>query len=1606
MSVGGGTAGPGPVQRRRGAGEGDTGLIKDACGVGFVADLRSRSTRAILDCGLAALRRVAHRGAAPELGAVDGCGVLTAIPWRFLDESFGVPLPSCRTRALGMIFVDRAGRERVAAMVDRELASAGATAVVWRDVPTDAGVVLDRQRASTPRVLQLVAAFDDSVEAADASLYRARLRIEAAARRLGMVLTIVSLSTRTLVHKALVTPDALDRFYPDLADPRFTSPFVVFHQRFSTNTSADWALAQPFRTLAHNGEINTIAGNRLWMRARLADPTSLSAFAAGCVQGAGAPGVGNQQQGAATGEPISTDGSDSRTIDDAVELMRHNGYSIAHALARLVPPAWERHENLAPDVRAFYEFQSLVSEPWDGPSALVFADGRCVGAALDRNGFRPARIVTTADGVIAVASEVGVLPADEHEIVDRDRLGPGDIIVVDLERGAVMRTNEIRRRLASRHPYRSLVASAVRELETCGREHVSGVRLSPSREASADRRSLREGRQADPGPAEAERHNGSESERRTLTQRQAAFGCSREEIELLLKPMVSDAHEAVGSMGDDAPPAVLSSRPRLFTDFFRQRFAQVTNPPVDPYRESSVMSLTTVLGAHGSFVDELAPRPLRVVLRSPVLTPEQFDRLRAAADLKPTVIETLSAVATPAPCGNGDAAPGAVSRTRDIESFAERLDEIADAACEAVASGSALVLLTDRGATATRAPLPAVLATAAVHHALIRRGLRMRCSVVVDSGHARDAHQVAALCAFGASAVCPWLGYDTIATFDVPDDTGCELARARYRLALERGLMTVMSKMGVCTFAGYSGAQLFEILGLDASVVHRFFPGTPSPVGGFTLQDIASTAIERHRRAFALTSPPLEYPGLHTFRRDGEYHGNNPVVIRGLQRARDEGPSAYATFASHVYKRPPAAIRDLVEFAPLEAVALDEVEPADAICRRFFASAMSVGALSPEAHRVIARAMNRLGARSNSGEGGEEPDRFARSTSAAPSGELEWDGSRTKQVASARFGVTPAYLRSADELQIKIAQGSKPGEGGQLPAIKVVPHIARLRHAQPGTPLISPPVHHDIYSIEDLAQLIYDLRAFHPSARINVKLVASTGVGIIAAGVAKAGADAIQISGHDGGTGASPRGSIKHAGMPWEIGLAEAHRALAASALRGRVVLQTDGGLKTGRDIAIAAALGADEYGFGTAALVAIGCVMARQCHANTCPVGIATQREDLRAGFTGTADMLVGYLRLVAEEVRQILASLGLRRLEDLVGRSDLLRRRAGVAPSVSVDWILDGDVVRAFQASRYRSADTGDRSAERRGRSAERLPPPLADGTSELRRGSPERRWREGGALRETFDRPLVISGRISNTDRAFGAAIAGEIAARYGDAGLPDGSVQFSMTGSAGQSFGAFSLPGMRLVLVGDANDGVGKGMHGGEIVVCPPARERGRARQVLVGNSALYGATGGRVFIAGAAGERFAVRNSGASAVVEGVGNHGCEYMTGGTVVILGPCGSNFAAGMTGGVAYVLDRHQRLARRVNPDLIAVGALSQGERKLLEELLVAHERATGSRVARAILRKDPAFSSFVAVRSAAARPADGIPSSDDGVARQEEGVVGEFQPTEVAEERAVNV
>ncbi len=1431
----------------------------DACGVGLIVDRHARPSHEWLARALDALTRLTHRGATGDgVGSADGAGVLTAIPWSWFERDLPSAFRDGRdARAAGMCFLPAADADAARAIIAEALEQEGWGQLVWRDVPVDATVLDAAERAAQPHIQQVFALHQSSpmwpASRLDRSLYRARVLAEAQLAAAGLhEAAIVSLSARTLVYKALVAPVDLGRFYSDLADPRYATPFTVFHQRFSTNTFPQWALAQPFRSLAHNGEINTILGNRLQARRRQADPTALT----------DAPRE--------AGPLVRLNGSDSQSLDDMVEYLRQGGLSLAHAFARLLPRAWEHDQSLSARERAFEEYQSTACEPWEGPAAIAFADGRQAGAVLDRNGFRPARVLTAKDGLVCVGSECGIFDVPEANVERRGRLGPGEMLVVDLESGRLIENTGLRRALAAEHPYREWVQVAVSEIacdRACDEDGDDGESIGAA-------------------PSNA-----------IFLQR--AFGYSAEEIELIVRPMVEDGKESVGSMGDDTPLAVLSERRRLLPDFFRQRFAQVTNPPIDPLREQSMMSLRTMIGRRGRVLDEAGVHARMVACESPILSAAQLAALHAQPE-RPSL--TLSMTY--------EVAGGAFA-------FRSALDQLARDAIAAVQDGVVILVLSDRDVDTTRAPLPALLSASVVSQALEHEGFGTRAGLVVDSGEIRDAHQAACVLAFGAAAVCPWLAYHTAKRLAAKAGLEPSAAIERYRDALQLGILKAMSKMGVCTLAAYQGSRLMEIVGLHRSFVDECFSDTPAITGAITLEEIATESVRWHRLAVSATSDLLPHHGVHGFRRDGDYHSWNPSLVKQFHQAVDQQqPDAYARFAALVHDRPAVTIRDLLEFAPQTPIDIEQVEPVERIWTRFFASAMSVGALGPEAHRTLAEAMNRIGARSNSGEGGEEASRYQRPLAG------DWGNSSTKQVASARFGVTPAYLLSASELQIKMAQGSKPGEGGQIPAAKVVAHIAALRRAQPNTPLISPPPHHDIYSIEDLAQLIYDLRALHPVARINVKLVATSGIGIIAGGVVKAGADAIQISGHDGGTGASPRGSIKHAGLPWEAGLLDAHRVLLSRGTRHRVVLQTDGGLKTGRDVAIAAALGAQEYGFGTAVLVAIGCVMARQCHLNSCPVGIATQKPELRAKYEGTPEQVIAYFRMVAEDVRTILSSLGLRTLDELVGRFDLLQPRdRAAAARMDLDGFIGVSTPPAMELPMRASA----------------LPRPDARPAATLND-------RILARARDHFERGIVIRDTIRNTDRAVGAALSGAIASRFGDQGLSDSIVRIELTGSAGQSLGAFGVPGVEIAVTGDANDGVAKGLAGGVVSIAPSADSQLRD-QVLVGNAALYGATGGRLFVAGRAGERFAVRNSGATAVVEGVGHHGCEYMTNGTVVVLGRTGLNFAAGMTGGIAFVYDPDRALEARLNNELVSIGGLSEDEEAFVWQLVTDHRVATNS-------------------------------------------------------------
>jgi glutamate synthase (ferredoxin) len=1435
---------------------------RDACGVGFVADRRGRHSHAVLRYALTAVANMSHRGAvAADAKTGDGAGVLTQIPYTLLRRDLRLRTANADL-GVGMVFLPRetdAARAAWALVADA-LDACGVPVLGWRLVPTDPTALGDHARRTQPEIAQVVVGrprgADD--EAYERALYRARRAIERRAAADGLDLYLPSLSHATVVYKGLFVSPQLPRFYPDLEHPAFETAIAVFHQRYSTNTFPSWALAQPFRLLAHNGEINTLQGNVTWMTAREARLRSPQ-----------------WPEGLDDLVPvIQPGGSDSAMLDNVLELLRRGGRSLLHAMLMLVPGAWEGLPDLPEMVRAFFEYHACLMEPWDGPAALAFSDGRYAAAALDRNGLRPARYVVARDGLVVVASEAGVIDIPPERVVEKGRLGPGQVLAVDTHKGVVLHDDEVKLLCAAQWPYGAWVE---REM----------VRL----DRPAD--------ETPPRPAD-------------LVRRQRVFGYTGEDLHRVLRPMVDEGKDPVFSMGDDTPSAALATRPRGLAAYFRQRFAQVTNPPIDPLRERLVMSLAGYLGPRPSLLEETPAHARLVRLPSPVLTAGMVEAIRAQAPFPVTTLATLF------DAGGG---PPAMRRA---------LDDLVRDACDAVRAGTGVLLLTDRDVTPDCAPIPMLLATSAVHHGLIRAGLRDRTGLLVESGEARDIHHVAALIGYGASGVHAYLALESVAA-DAADEREARRRVERWREAVEAGLLKIMSKMGISALAAYHGAQVFEAVGLARDLVDACFPGTPSRVGGVGPEALAAEVLARHAEAYR-TGGPIVETGWLRFHKGGEYHAYNPEVIRAIHRVagvrgaaagRDvDVGEARRELDALVERRPATALRDLLELVPGTPVPLEEVEPASEIAARFVISAMSHGALSAEAHTALAIAANRIGARSNSGEGGEDPSRYVR----RPNG--DWPNSTIKQIASARFGVTPAYVRSARELEIKMAQGSKPGEGGQLPGHKVSVEIARIRRSQPGVTLISPPPHHDIYSIEDLAQLIYDLKVVHPEARVAVKLVAETGVGTIAAGVAKGFADTVQISGADGGTGASPLDSIKHAGVPWEIGLAETQRVLVASGLRGRVRLRVDGGLKVARDVVIAALLGAEEFGFGTAAVAALGCVMARQCHLNTCPVGIATQREDLRRKFPGAPENVVNYLVGVAEGVRELLAVLGARRLDEIVGRADRLRPRPGARLDVGA--LLEGlpgpDDPRPRRCTVARNARPDEPYDE-----AHLMPllPAIEAG------------------------RPVELHLPLRNIHRAVGARLAGAIAARVGDAGLPEGAVRLHFTGTAGQSFGAFLLPGLHLHLVGEANDYVGKSMAGGEIALAPPRPLLAEShRHVIAGNTLLYGATGGRFFAAGRVGERFAVRNSGAVAVVEGCGDHGCEYMTGGTVVVLGEVGRNFGAGMTGGLAYVYDETGTLPLRYNTQLVTITRPDADDGERLRALVAAHQRATGSRRARALL------------------------------------------------------
>ena len=1456
----------------------------DACGTGFVADTSGARSHAVLATALQCVTNLTHRGAvSADLRTGDGAGVTTQIPHRLFEDDLvraGVTLAQPEDLAVGVIFMPRedvAAQARIRGFVAKALADEDLSLLCWRPVPVDPSVLGELGASTRPQVEHVLISRPAGVDtlAYERRLYLARKAIEARvaeARIAGCY--IPSFSSRTIVYKGLLVAHQLPTFYADLRNPLYETALTVFHQRYSTNTFPNWFLAQPFRVLAHNGEINTLAGNANWTHAREAE---LQADAWG-------------EQVDAIKPLIQPGGSDSSALDNVLEALMLSGRDVRHAFMMLIPEAWENMPLMPEQRHAFYEYHACLTEPWDGPASIAFTDGVFVGATLDRNGLRPARYALTSDGLIVMGSEAGMVELDPATVVEKGRLGPGQMIGVDTARGELQYNEQIKNAIAAQRPYRAWVKRQELHLD-----------------------SYLEARDNLPQPAETS----------DLPRLQSAFGYSKEELEMIIKPMAAEGKEAIGAMGDDTALAIFSLRPRLLYSYFKQVFAEVTNPPIDPIREELVMSLDCYLGRRRSLLTESEQHARLVHLASPLMIDEEMEALRRIAEpaFHAITLQTLFEVAD-GPAG-----------------LKAALDDLCARAAMAVDDGATILVLSDRGVSEAQAPIPMLLAVGAVHHHLIAVGKRMRASIIAETAEARDVHQIALLIGFGASAVNPYLAFASVRQLveegnasvkDTLKGISSEKAQENFEKAIDAGLLKIMSKMGISTITAYHAAQIFESIGLSQEVLDLAFRGQLSRVGGIGLEEIAAETLMRHDIAFDVGGPALDEGSYYRFRRDGEYHAFNPEVWRQLQRAVQSGDKQeYEQYTRLVQARGTVLLRDLLTFADRNAVPIDEVEPAEQIATRFVSAAMSLGALSPEAHATIAVGMNRLGAKSNTGEGGES----AETRRTQPNGDTA--NSRVKQVASARFGVTPAYLAAADELEIKMAQGSKPGEGGQLPAHKVSAFIAALRHTLPGTPLISPPPHHDIYSIEDLAQLIYDLKMVNPRARVAVKLVARDGVGTIAAGVAKAYADVIHISGHDGGTGASPMSSIKNAGVPFELGLSETQQVLVLNDLRGRVKLRADGGMKTGRDVVIAAMMGAEEFAFGTATAVSVGCKMARQCHLNTCPVGVATQREDLRAKFIGTPEMVVNFFMHIATEVREILAELGYRSLDEIVGRVDLLQRVAGNedprAHLVSLDRVLanpDPSGKLPIRREQPRNERPGDKPLD------DEI---LAEIGEDIAAG-----------------RPVQRSYRLTNQNRSVGARVAGTIAYQYGEEGLPPGTVELRFMGSAGQSFGAFTHRGMQLILTGEANDYVAKGMGGGEVVVRPfPESTFATHENTIAGNTVLYGATGGSLFLAGRAGERFAVRNSGALAVVEGIGDHGCEYMTEGVAVILGETGRNFGAGMSNGVAYVLDQKREFPKLINPELVGLAQVTSDlDVEMLRTLIQRHYDLTGSPRARRIL------------------------------------------------------
>jgi len=1446
----------------------------DACGVAFLVDVPGRASHDLVEQGLTALRNMEHRGASgqePDSG--DGAGILVRVPDAFYRAVAPAPLPEAGRYAVGTAFLPTSPRAAVDAQLalERIAAEEGLAVLCWRDLPVDPqGAGVGRTARSVMPLFRQVflGCSDGCAELSDAALERrAYVTRKRAEHEAGIYFP--SLSTRTVVYKGMLTTEQLQPFFPDLSDPRFESPLALVHSRFSTNTFPSWPLAHPYRYIAHNGEINTVRGNRNWMRARealLRGPADLPDDLARLF-------------------PVCTPGaSDSASFDEVLELLHMAGRSLPHAVLMMVPEAWENASDMDPAKRAFYEFHSGLMEPWDGPACVTFTDGTVIGAVLDRNGLRPARWWHTADDRIVLASEVGVLDIPADQVVRKGRLQPGKMFLVDTALGRVVDDAEVKAELAAAQPYGEWLHAGLIQL-----------RDLPPRDL--------------PVPT-----------RKSVLRRQQTFGYTEEEIRILLRPMAGTGAEPIGSMGSDTPVAVLSEKPRLLFDYFSQLFAQVTNPPLDAIREELVTSLSSTIGPEQNLLDPSAASCRQIVLPFPVLDNDELARIvHVNADGNHPGLSAVKVHGLYPVNGGGEALRDALDRVRREVSTA-------------IAAGARVVVLSDRDSTEHMAPIPSLLLTSAVHHHLIREKTRTQVGLVVEAGDAREVHHAALLLGYGAGAVNPYLAFETIqeasARGELPVDT--EQALRNYVKALGKGVLKVMSKMGISTIASYTGAQVFEALGLAQELVDEYFTGTTSRLGGIGLDVIAEEVAARHRRAYPANPAErahrgLEVGGEYQWRREGEVHLFNPETVFALQHStRTRQYDLFQDYTKKVDDLSAGAgtLRGLFSLREglRPAIDVEQVEPVSEIVKRFNTGAMSLGSISPEAHETLAVAMNILGGRSNTGEGGEDVDRL-------------YDPARrsaVKQVASGRFGVTSEYLVHATDIQIKMAQGAKPGEGGQLPGGKVNPYIAKTRHSTPGVGLISPPPHHDIYSIEDLAQLIHDLKNANREARIHVKLVAEVGIGTVAAGVSKAHADVVLVSGHDGGTGASPLTSLKHAGSPWELGLAETQQTLLLNGLRDRITVQVDGQLKTGRDVVIAALLGAEEYGFATAPLVVSGCIMMRVCHLDTCPVGIATQRPELRQNYSGKAEFLVTFFEYVAQEVREHLARLGFRSLEEAIGHAEVLDTRTAVehwkaagldlAPVLHVPDLGPGMSLTRTQAQDHGLSAALDVTLLQLCEAA------LADGT------------------------PVTLELPVRNVNRTVGTMLGAELTRRHGGHGLPDGTIDLTFTGSAGQSFGAFLPRGITLRLHGDANDYVGKGLSGGRVVVRPPLEAVVvNSDDVIAGNVLAYGATSGALYVRGVVGERFCVRNSGATAVVEGVGDHALEYMTGGRVAILGPTGRNVAAGMSGGTAYVLDLDEH---KVNGEMVDLEPLDDGDRETLRQMLTEHAEQTGSPLAQALV------------------------------------------------------